>query len=190
MTPIKNYPNPPPPGLNGAVEAAGIPIRNEGGIYVVGTTGHTPTETEMAQANAAMAIAAAYDPTAHVKAEKAAELAEDRWRKETGGFMFRPVKADRPYRFISTREAMGPVMGAVLALQSGVFPSPTLWKTAEGVFVEITEADVVPLFKAFAAHVAAAFTEEATKRDAADKAPWEEVGDIKIEAVAAIKVGE
>jgi hypothetical protein len=179
MKHVPNIPQRPPPGLIEAIEAEGIGIKNGDHDLWYATDEKRAAE-----------IAETFDPTAHVKAEKAAELAEARWRKETGGFMFQPVKADRPYRFISTREAMGPVMGAVLALQSGVFPSPTLWKTAEGIFVEITEADVVPLFKAFAAHVAAAFTEEATKRDAADKAPWEEVGDIKIEAVAAIKVGE
>jgi len=173
MKPVLNIPQRPPPGLVEAIEAAGIIIVN--GDHDLW---YASDEKRAAE------ITDTFDPTAHVRAQKAEELAEARWRKETGGFMFQPVKADRPYRFVSTREAMGPVMGAVLALQSGVFPSPTLWKTAEGVFVEITEADVVPLFKAFAAHVAAAFTEEATKLDAADKAPWQDVGAITIDAVA------
>jgi hypothetical protein len=94
--------------------------------------------------------------------------------------MFQPSGADRPYRFVSTREAMGPVMGAVLALQAGVFPDPTQRKTAEGVFVPITAADVLPLYKAFAAHVAGAFAEEATKQAQVTDAPWQDVGAISI----------
>lgn len=175
MTPIKNFPDPMPPGLNTAIEAHGILLRNHGGVW------------EASDAAAAEAVIAAYDPTPYAKTEKAAELADARWQRETGGFMFQPIGADRPYRFVSTREAMGPVMGAVLALQAGVFPDPTQWKTAEGVFVPITAADVLPLYKAFAAHVAAAFTEEATKQAQVKDAPWQDVGAITLEAAAADK---
>lgn len=175
MTPISNFPSPVPPGLTLAIEAHGIILVNEGGVWKA---------SDAAQADA---IAATYDPTSYVRAEKSAELADARWQKETGGFMFQPSGADRPYRFVSKRDAMGPVMGAVLAVKEGVFPDPTLWKTAEGVFVPITAADVVPLFKAFAAHVAAAFAEEATKQDQASKAPWEDVGGIVISAEVADK---
>lgn len=173
MTPIKNFPNPMPPGLNTAIEAIGIILINEGGVW------------KASDAAAAEAVIASYDPAPYAKTEKAAELADARWQKETGGFMFQPSGADRPYRFVSTREAMGPVMGAVLALQSGVFPDPTQWKTAEGVFVTITAADVLPLYKAFAAHVAGAFAEEATKQAQVKDAAWQDVGAIAIEAAAA-----
>lgn len=168
MTPIKNFPDPMPPGLNLAIEAAGI-------ILVHMDAGWVASDAEAAEA-----VIASYDPTPYAKTEKAAELADARWQKETGGFMFQPSGADRPYRFVSTREAMGPVMGAVLALQAGVFPDPTQWKTAEGVFVTITAADVLPLYKAFAAHVAAAFAEEAVKQKQVEQAPWEDVGAISI----------
>jgi hypothetical protein len=159
--PITGYPDHPPPGLNEAVEEAGVLLVNVAGVW---------TAANEEQADLALRIAASYDPVPYVKAAKAAELAEKRWEYETGGFMFQPSGADRPYRFVSTREAMGPVIAAVLAVQNGIFPDPTLWKTAEGVFVPIRGADVIPLFKAFAAHVAGAFAEEAMKRDAADKA--------------------
>lgn len=167
MTPIKNYPDPSPPGLTLAIEAV-TDLRCIGGTWMA------------SDATVAEAVIASYDPTPYAKAEKTAELADARWQKETGGFMFQPSGADRPYRFVSTREAMGPVMGAVLALQAGVFPDPTQWKTAEGVFVTITAADVLPLYKAFAAHVAACFAEEAVKQDQVNKAPWEDVGGISI----------
>lgn len=176
MTPIKGFPDQPPPGLTDAIEAAGIILVNEGGTWKA----NDPVAAEK--------IAATYDPTNHVRAEKSAQLADERWQKETGGFMFQPSGADRPYLFVSTREAMGPVMGAVLAVQSGVFPDPTMWKTAEpgAVFVPITKADVVPLFKAFAAHVAGAFAEEAQKQDAVKSADWKDVGAIAIEAAPAV----
>jgi hypothetical protein len=176
MKQIPNYPNPPPPGLNETVEAAGIILVNEGGLRWLAS-----------DPDKAQAIADAYDPSVHVKAEKAAELADARWQKETGGFMFQPSGADRPYLFVSTREAMGPVMGAVLAVQSGVFPDPTMWKTAEpgAVFVPITTADVVPLFKAFAAHVAGAFMDESVKQQAVkDERDWMKISPIKIDVAA------
>lgn len=168
MTPIPSYPNPPPPGLNEAIEAAGIILINQGGVW------------KASNAAQAAAIAAAYDPTEYVKREKRAELADTRWQRETGGFMFQPIGAARAYRFVSTREAMGPVMGAVLAVQTGVFPDPTMWKTAEGEFVPITAADVVPLFQAFAAHVAAEFAQEAEKIEEVKAAKWEDVDAIRI----------
>jgi len=173
MNPIPGYPQPPPPGLTEAIEGAGLYLKNIGGVY------HSNDPDAAAQ------IAASYDPERHVKAEKTAELADTRWQKETGGFMFQPSGADRPYRFVSTREAMGPVMGAVIALQNGVFPDPTMWKTAEkgAVFVPITAADVIPLYKAFAAHVAGVFAEEATKQQQVKDAPWQDVGDISIDSV-------
>lgn len=178
--PIPGYPNHPPPGLNEAVELAGIVLHNEGGVW------------KASDPDRAAQIAATYDPTAHVKAKKAADLAAARWRKETGGFMFQPIGASRPYRFVSTREAMGPIMGAVIALQNGVFPDPTMWKTAEegAVFVPITAADVIPLYKAFAAHVASAFADESAKQQSVkDAADWTKVGDIAISAVEAVPPG-
>jgi hypothetical protein len=168
MKPIKNFPDPSPPGLTLAIEASGILLVNEVGVW------------KASDAAAAEVIIATYDPTSFAKAEKSSELANLRWQKETGGFIFQPSGVDRPYRFVSTREAMGPVMGAVLALQAGVFPDPTQWKTAEGIFVPITAADVLPLYKAFAAHVAGAFAEEATKQAQVVAAPWEDVGAISI----------
>lgn len=177
MTPIKGYPQSPPPGLNEAVEAAGIVLVNESGVW------------KASDPVAAEKIAATYDPTDHVRAEKSAQLADERWQRETGGFMFQPSGADRPYLFKSTREAMGPVMGAVLAVQSGVFPDPTMWKTAEpgAVFVPLTAADVLPLFKAFAAHVAASFAEEAQKQDTVKSVPWQDAVAVAIEAAPADK---
>ncbi len=172
---VKNYPAVPPPGLNEAVEAAGIFIHNEGGIW------------KSSNQERAEQIAALFDPADYVKSEKRAELADARWRKETGGFMFQPSGADRPYLFVSTREALGPVMGAVLAVQAGVFPDPTMWKTAEpgAVFVPITAADVVPLFKAFAAHVAGAFLEESQKQQAVKaETDWTKIPPIKIDVAA------
>ncbi len=166
--PIPNYPHPPPPGLNEAVEATGIILHNEGGVW------------KASDPDAAAAIAETYDPTTFVKAQKAAELADERWRVETGGFLFQPAGADRPYLFHSTREAMGPVLGAMMAVQAGVFPDPTMWKTAEGVFIPITAADVIELFKAFAAHVAAAFSEEANKKTQVDQSTWENTNSIHI----------
>ena len=173
MTPIKSFPISPPPGLTLAIEAHGIMLVCEGGVWKAN------------DAPAAEAVIASYDPTPYAKTTKAAELAEARWQKETGGFMFQPSGVDRPYRFVSTREAMGPVMGAVLALQAGVFPDPTQWKTAEGEFVPITAADVLPLYKAFAAHVAGVFAEEATKQAEVKASIWQDVAAIAIEAANA-----
>jgi len=173
---VPNYPNPPPPGLNAAVEAAGIQLRNYG-----------DNEWQATDPDGAQAIADAFDPINYVKETKAAELADARWQKETSGFMFQPAGADRPYLFKSTREAMGPVMGAVLAVQSGVFPDPTMWKTAEpgAVFVPITAADVLPMFKAFAAHVAAAFLDESVKQQSVkNEQAWTKIPPIKIDVAA------
>lgn len=175
MQPIPNFPDQPPPGLTSAVEAVGIVLVCERGTWMASD----PVQAE--------AIAAAYDPTEHVKIEKRAELADLRWQKETGGFMFQPAGAPRAYRFVSTREAMGPVMGAVLAVQVGAFLDPTLWKTAEGEFVPIAATDVVPLFKAFAAHVSASFAEEADKENQIKAATWEDAASITIEAAPAEK---
>ena len=54
------------------------------------------------------------------------------------------------------------------------------YATAAGIMVPITAADVLPLYKAFAAHVAGAFAEEATKQAQVVAAPWEDVGAISI----------
>jgi hypothetical protein len=77
-------------------------------------------------------------------------------------------------------------MGAVLAVQAGVFPDPTMWKTAEpgAVFVPITAADVVPMFKAFAAHVAAVFLDESIKQAETKVAVWQDVAAITIDVAA------
>lgn len=175
MNPVKNYPIIPPPGLNEKVEASGIILANEGGVWVA------------SDADAAAAIASSYVPLPHVLAGKEAKLADARWQRETGGFMFQPSGEAEPHRFVSTREAMGPMIGAVLALQAGVFSDPTMWKTADGNFVRITAADVVPLFKAFVAHVAMAFVDEAAKQDQARKEPdWKKIDAIQIEAAAAV----
>lgn len=173
--PIPNYPNPPPPGLNRAVEAAGIHLRNYGDNEWQGT-----------DPDGAQAIADAFDPSAHVKEQKAAELADTRWQKEVGGILYQPELENRAYRFKTSRESMGPILGAMIAIQQGVLPQPLRWKTDEGLFVSLTGKDVVELFKMFAAHVNAAFAEEdAKQQQVADETDWTKIIDIKISEVEA-----
>lgn len=180
MTPIKNFPQSPPPGLVDALAAAGIDYRNEGGVWLA------------SDAHAAELIAATYNPEAHVKREKAALLAELRWQRETSGFMFQPEKADRPYRFKSTRDAMPPILAlAVFALMGNA--KPRRWKTDEvdekgnAIFVTIEAQDIGPFAEAFGAHVEAAFIEEETKGAQVKDADWRDVEPITIEAAIADK---
>jgi len=180
MISIKNYPDRPPPGLNEAVEAAGITLRNHGGVW------------EASDPDAAALIAATFNPEAHIKAEKAAELAEARWRKETGGFMFQPKGADRPYRFKSTRDAIGPILALPVFALLGITTSRR-WKTDEvdekgnAIFVTIEAQDFAPFATAFGAHVEAAFAEEEAKGAQVKDADWRDVGAITIEAAIADK---
>lgn len=175
MRPVPNFPEQPPPGLTKAIYDAGLSLTCIGGVW----SSYEPEVVET--------LAAAYVPLPHVLAVKEAELAHARWQRETGGFMFQPVGEKTAHRFVSTREAMGPVMGALLAAQAGVFLDPTLWKTADGNFVRLTAADVVPMFKAFVAHVAASFADEAAKQSQARKEDdWIKVDAIAIEAAVAV----
>jgi hypothetical protein len=74
--PIIGYPNPPPPGLNEAVEGAGIQLSNVGGVWMAATE---------EQAQRAAAIAATYDPLPYVIAMRKEEAAYMKESVEVGG---------------------------------------------------------------------------------------------------------
>jgi len=181
MKQVPNIPQRPPPGLIEAIEAEGIGIKNGDHDLWYATDEKRAAE-----------IAETFDPTAHVKAEKAVELAEARWRKETGGFMFQPKGADRPYRFKSTRDAMGPILALPVFALIGITTSRR-WKTDEvdekgnAIFVTIEAVDFAPFATAFGAHVEAAFAEEEAKGAQVKSADWQDVAAIKIEAAIADK---
>ena len=180
MNPIKEFPQSLHPGLVEALHAAGIELWNDGGVW-------KSNEPEAAQL-----MAATFNPEGYVKAEKAKELAEARWLKETGGFWFQPGRADRAYRFKSTRDAVAPVLALPVFAMAGITKSRR-WKTDEvdaaghPIFVTIEAADFVPFATAFGAHVEAAFVEEEEKNAQAKAADWRDADAIKIEAAVAEK---
>ena len=76
MVPIVGYPNPPPPGLNETVEAAGYTLANIGGVW---------STSDAAAAAAILAIVASYNPIPYVIALKKQEAADMKEVVEAGG---------------------------------------------------------------------------------------------------------
>lgn len=91
-----------------------------------------------------------------LKAEKLADLADRRWRAETGGISL-PGLGDMP----TDRETQNKLTAAyVLATADAKFS--TRWKIAAGQFVSLDSATVIAVAGAVAAHVRTCFEREAT----------------------------
>lgn len=88
-----------------------------------------------------------------VRARKLAELADARWRYETGGIMVGGalIKTDR--------ESQGTISGAFTTLKEGLLPSVD-WKAGNGQWVQVTLTEITPIAQAVAVHVQGAFTLE------------------------------
>jgi hypothetical protein len=82
-------------------------------------------------------------------------LAERRWRSETGGVAITGFKS----RVDTSRESQAMMSGALLAGQYSVVDTFD-WKIGPGVWVEITNAQLVVIASAVAAHVQACFSNE------------------------------
>lgn len=165
MTLIKDFPNPVPPGLTLAIEANGINLVNEGGVY------------KATDAAAAQAVIDAYDPMPYATTEAKAALADHRWKVETGGvvFMGHPVS--------TTRESQGTITAAFIVAQGGQLPNGVGWKGLDGAFFHITPQQVAQLYATVAAHVQACFAREAELVALIDAAQtWEEVAAIDVTA--------
>ena len=163
MTPIKNYPNPPPPGLTEAIESVGLLLVNADGVWTAN------------DAVAAEAIAASYDAKPYVVAQQKTALANHRWGVETGGVMFgtHPVH--------TTREAQGTLTAALLAVSAGAYPANTQWKAANGEFFALPANQVASLYATVAGHVQACFAREAALVAQIEAATtWEEAAAIDI----------
>lgn len=157
-----------PPGLNLAIEANGIVLVKESGVWLAN------------DAAAAESIIAMYDPMPYATTEKKAEAAQKRWEVETGGVTI------NGNRFITTREAQGTITAALIAAQTGALPPGVKWKTADGEFVPVNAQSVAGLYQAVAAHVQACFAAESALVAAIDAAAtWQDVEAVDVEAAFA-----
>jgi hypothetical protein len=103
--------------------------------------------------------ALAYDMPAEILEQRRsalrARLAERRWRAETRGVAITGFDA----RIDTSRESQAMMSGALLAGQYSVVDTFD-WKIGPGVWVEITNAQLVVIASAVAAHVQACFSNE------------------------------
>ncbi|GJA54981.1 hypothetical protein KAM348_24040 [Aeromonas caviae] len=88
-----------------------------------------------------------------------AEIADKRWEVETGGITVAAsqIKTDR--------ESQSQLNIAYTSLKSGLI-ADTRWKDADGLFTNVTLAELEPIAKAVATHVRACFAAEESHNDA------------------------
>lgn len=94
-------------------------------------------------------------PLEEIKAEKLAALADFRWQKETGGFLFNGVTIATDDR------SQLKITGARVAAEAAEPGWTVHWKVAPGQFVTLTKADIIAISDAVRAHVQACFDSEA-----------------------------
>ena len=95
----------------------------------------------------------AVTPLEYERGKKLRELAERRWKEETGGITVQGMALD------TSRESQALITGA--ALQATVDPDYSCrWKTAQG-FVSLTAGQILAIAGAVRAHVQACFDKEA-----------------------------
>lgn len=81
------------------------------------------------------------------------EVAEKRWKAETGGI----VVSEK--QIATDRESQAQLTSVYTALKNNLIPS-TYWKIEDGTFVEMTLSDIEPMAQAVSSHVRACFDNE------------------------------
>lgn len=164
---VPGYPNPPPPGLNQAVAAAGVHLYNEGGIWMA------------SDPIAAATIAASYDPAPFVVGSQMAAAADARWTRMSGGYT---TPAGIPLSTDSASITM--LTGVAVAASSASVGTSFPFKDRTGAFHQMTPSDVRALYGAVVQFIQSCYAAEANIR-AQINAPgqtWQQVQAIDVTA--------
>lgn len=152
------------PGLMQAIRDAGHDVENHNGVLYA-------TDGAIVQA-----IIDAFDARPSALSVKLAELADFRWKKETGGMTANGVVIE------TTDRSKTLVTGAVLLAQSN--PAATFkFKTTKDQHVDVDAAGMVAIYAALGAHVQECFAkEEAIAAKINALATWQEIVAFDIDA--------
>lgn len=154
------------PGLAEALDAAGIRVWGQDGA-------HHSTDDARAQA-----IIDNFDPLPEMQRRRLAELAAQRYARESAGVVIDGVRWD------TTRAARSNLQGAVVLAQLSEAAGQSFsvsWKGIDGTFVTLTGDQIVAMGVRIGGYVAACFEREAALRDELlALADWQDVRDLDI----------